>query len=103
MASNPRRTNSHRRNQLRARILARDTHCWAPWCKQGVDKSLPPGLPMSPEVHEVLPVSRGGSPYDPDNCVLTHRLCNQRIGNRTPAELARENVKPKAIVTLAKW
>lgn len=61
---------------------------------------------MSGEVHEIIPVSRGGSPYDPDNCVLTHRECNRRIGNRTPNELAAELHKlqePMKVSTLAKW
>jgi 5-methylcytosine-specific restriction endonuclease McrA len=83
---NPRKANGSRRRNLVARVRARDDRCWL--CKRAVDKALPPGLPGSPEVHEVIPVAQGGSPYDLANCVLTHRRCNQWIGNRTPAQLA---------------
>lgn len=99
--ANPRRTNSHRRNQLRARVLAEEDTCWAPFCRGVVDKHLPPGLPGSPEVHEIIPVSRGGSPYDRANTALTHRACNQRIGNKLPTELTDD--KPKPTTTLASW
>lgn len=76
---NGRYANGHRRRQLRALVLARDTHCHL--CGGEVDTSLPAGLPASPEVHETIPFSKGGNPYDPEICVLTHRLCNQKFGN----------------------
>lgn len=81
MATNPRRTNSHRRNKLRRRVLAEEHTCWL--CGQDVDKTLPYLDPMAPEVDEVIPVSLGGSPYDRDNCRLAHRICNVRRGNGT--------------------
>lgn len=101
--SNPRRHNGHRRNQTRDRVYARDTVCWL--CKAPVDKTLPPRLPQSPEVHEVIPVSRGGSPYETTNTVLTHRACNQWIGNRTPDELARDQRDQPVLetTTLIDW
>lgn len=43
----------------------------------------------SPEVRELIPLAQGGSPYDPANCVLTHRTCNQCIGNPTSQQLAQ--------------
>ena len=81
MASNPRVSNGAARRRLRARVLAEEDVCWI--CGQPVDKSLPSGLPGSPEVDEGVPVSKGGSPYDRANCRLAHRICNQRRGNRT--------------------
>lgn len=101
--SNPRRSNGHRRNQTRDRVYARDHTCWL--CGHPVDKTLPPRLPSSPEIHELIPVSRGGSPYDLDNCVLSHRQCNQWIGNRTPNELARDKRhRPElSTTTLIDW
>jgi 5-methylcytosine-specific restriction endonuclease McrA len=102
---NPRRSNSHRRNQIRARILNDEDTCWAPFCRKPVYKTTPPGLPSSPEVHEIIPVSRGGSPYERSNCTLTHRECNRIIGNRTPQELARDlTTEPSTpTTTLAAW
>jgi hypothetical protein len=79
MASNPRYRNGHRRRQLRAQVLAEETHCGI--CGQPVDVSLPAGLPESPEVDEIQPVSLGGDPLDRNGCRLTHRRCNQRRGN----------------------
>lgn len=79
--TNPRRTNGHRRDQVRARVLREEDTCWL--CGQPVDKSLRTPHPGSPEVDEVQPVSLGGSPYDRTNCRLAHRACNRRRGNGT--------------------
>lgn len=63
-----------------------------------------PTLPLSPEVHEIIPVSRGDSPYEASNCTLIHRACNQWIGNRTRDDLARDaRPKPAVIVTGFDW
>lgn len=78
---NPRRSNGHRRDQLRARVLREEHTCWL--CGQPVDKTLPPYLHGSPEVDEIVPVSLGGDPLDRTNCRLSHRLCNVRRGNGT--------------------
>jgi 5-methylcytosine-specific restriction endonuclease McrA len=77
--SNPRRTNGHRRNQVRARVLAEEDICWL--CGRPVDKTIKTPHPDSPEVDEIVPVSKGGSPYDRSNCHLSHRRCNRARGN----------------------
>lgn len=71
--------NGHRRRQLRLQVLAEEDTCWI--CNKPVDVTLPHGKADSPEVDEVVPVSKGGSPYLRSNCRLSHRLCNQRRGN----------------------
>lgn len=71
--------NGHRRRKVRAQVLAEEDHCAI--CGEWVDKELPPGLPGSPEVDEIVPVSRGGSPYLRENCRLTCRRCNRQRGN----------------------
>lgn len=101
--SNPRKANGHRRRQVRARVLAEETHCWYYKCRQPVDKTLPAGHDLAPEVHEIIPVSRGGSPTERANCTLTHRRCNREIGNRTPTELAIESHPRPAIRTSRAW
>ena len=98
---NPRRTNGHRRNELIKRVRARDDFCWL--CKAPIDKSLKTPHPMSPEVHEVIPVSRGGSALALDNCVLTHRRCNNWIGNRTPSELHGKTAPTIPVATSIAW
>ena len=79
MAHNPCRTNSTKRNALRKRVLREEDTCGI--CQGPVDVTLPHGMPESPEVDEIIPVSKGGDPYDRKNCRLTHRLCNQKRGN----------------------
>ena len=77
---NPRRSNGSARNKLRARIKALGLPCHI--CGRPIDYSLPPGTPMSFEVDEIVPVSRGGDPLDMANCAAAHRICNQRRGNK---------------------
>ncbi|WP_022857274.1 HNH endonuclease [Alloscardovia omnicolens] len=90
---NPRRTNSSRRNKLRARVLAAYDTCHI--CGKPVDKTLNgTTLPGAPEVDELIPVSRGGSPYDFNNCRLAHRYCNRQRSNHTVA-YARAQIKSK--------
>ena len=38
---------------------------------------------MSYELDEIVPVSKGGSPYDIENVQPAHRICNQRKSNKT--------------------
>ena len=99
-ASNPRRANGHRRNQLRARVLREETHCAI--CGEEVDVSLPHGLPGSPEVDELLPVSKGGDPLDRANCRLTHRTCNRQRGAAN-AEYPKPERPGVTFITDRRW
>lgn len=94
--------NGHRRREVTKRVKAEESVCAL--CDKPVDKSLRftagehgpkcsrldcKGCvpdPMSGEVDEDLPRSRGGSPYDRKNCRLMHRGCNNWKGKRTIAE-----------------
>ena len=84
---NPRRSNGSRRNKLRARVRAMGLPCHI--CGGAIDYSLPAGHPMAYELDEIVPVSRGGDPYDPGNVAPAHRICNQRKGNRMPQDASR--------------
>lgn len=99
--SNPRKANGHRRREVCKRVLAEETHCW--YCHNPVDKTLPAGHDLAPEVHEIIPVSRGGSPIERANTTLTHRLCNRIIGNRTPNELAQQTHPKPPVRTSRTW
>ena len=120
MASTPANANGHRRRQLRARVLAEETRCAL--CGGWVDKTLTmtPGAhgprcrgngctgcipdPYRAEVDEDLPRSRGGSPYDRDNCRLMHRTCNRLKSTHTIAEFkAKQTQQPKTITNLIAW
>ena len=83
---NPRYANGHRRRKLRAKILTEEHSCWL--CGQLVDPNLSHPDPWSPTIDEIIPISRGGSPYDRDNCRLAHLHCNQRRGNGSARQRA---------------
>lgn len=74
----PRKRYPKLRNDLRKRVFATQDVCGI--CGREVDKTLSPGLPLSPEIDEIIPVARGGSAYDIDNLQLVHKICNQRKG-----------------------
>lgn len=78
---NPRRSNGSRRNALRKRVRAMGLPCAL--CGRPIDYSPPAGHPMSYELDEIVPVSKGGSPYDIENVQPAHRICNQRKSNKT--------------------
>lgn len=115
MSYNPRRVNGHTRDKIRERVIREETHCWL--CGHEVDKTIRFAQgqhkqncnkpycdgcvlhPMSPEADEIMPVSKGGSHIDRNNIRLSHRICNQRRGNRTP-----ESIRYKQPVkTSRKW
>lgn len=75
MAANPRSSNGAARRALRRRVAAMGRPCWI--CGLPIDYSLPGGHPLSYELDEVIPVSKGGSPIDPENVAPAHRCCNQ--------------------------
>lgn len=80
MSANPRNANGSARRKLRAWLKAQGRPCHL--CGGAIDYSLPAGDPMSFEVDEIIPVSKGGDPLDRANVDAAHRICNQRRGNR---------------------
>jgi 5-methylcytosine-specific restriction endonuclease McrA len=79
---NPRYANGAKRRAIRQWVLSTQDICGI--CGQPVDKTLKTPHPMSPEVDEIIPISKGGSPYERSNVQLAHRICNQRKGNKMP-------------------
>lgn len=97
---NERVRNGYRRRMLRQRVLAAYDVCAI--CGKPVDKTLKTPHPMSAEVDELVPVSRGGNPYSFANCRLTHRICNRMKSDKTDeharALLAGERtIKPSSL------
>lgn len=88
----PRRQFPKLREDLRKRVYAMQDTCGV--CGRDVDKRLPSGLDLSPELDEIIPVVRGGSPYDIDNLQLTHRVCNRRKGAKMAGDNLPENTNP---------
>lgn len=89
MASKPRYSNGHARRQVRAWLRAQGLPCHI--CGGAIDYTLPAGHPMSFEVDEIVPVSKGGSPIDRANVAAAHRICNEKRGNRPLASLSSRN------------
>lgn len=92
MPSNPRNRNGNARRKLRIWLKAQGRPCWI--CRAfgldgEIDYSLPARHPLSFEVDELVPVSKGGSPLDRGNVDAAHRRCNQWRGNRSVAEVMR--------------
>ena len=87
MSRTNRYANGHRRRRVRAEVFRTEDTCWR--CGLPVEKSLGPYQPDSPEIDEVIPVRFGGSPYQRENCRLSHRRCN----------VARNRTRPRPVIT----
>lgn len=81
----PRKKYPKLRADLRRRVFAMQDTCGI--CGRPVDVTLPPYTDQSPELDEIIPVSRGGSPYDIDNLQLVHRICNERKGAKMAGDI----------------
>lgn len=97
--ANPRYANGNARRKLRAWLKAQGRPCHI--CGQAIDYGLPPGDPLSFEVDEIVPVSKGGDPLDRSNVDAAHRICNQRRGNRPVGPGPRAVAAP--VVTSRRW
>ncbi len=100
--------NGHARRKVRAWLKAQGLPCHI--CGRAIDYSLPAGHPMSFEVDEIVPVSKGGSPIDRANVAAAHRICNERRGNKPlrkngspPADAPRGPEHTEQPVTTRDW
>ena len=80
MSTNPRYANGNARRKARRIMASRGDVCHI--CGLPIDYSLPALHPYSFEIDELVPISYGGSPYDLDNLAASHRICNERRGNK---------------------
>lgn len=88
-SNNPRYANFKKRADLRKWLGRQGLPCAL--CGKPIDYSLTTFIdpkdgkrkphPLSFEMDEIVPISLGGSPIDPNNVQPTHRMCNQRKGN----------------------
>ena len=82
---NPRRGNGARRRAVVRWLRSQALPCHV--CGLPIDYGAPPGDPAAFECDEIVPVSRGGSPYDRANVAAAHRCCNNWRGNRGTGEV----------------
>lgn len=96
---NPRRTNSSRRNALRARMLASGEPCWL--CELPLDRTKPNLDPEQPVLDELTPIAMGGSPYRGDNVRGAHRCCNN--WRKTKSVETVQMIKSAIMQSGARW
>lgn len=110
MTKNPRRVQGYKRDQLRKRVASWGLPCAI--CGQPIDYTLTTWIdpkdgrrkrhPLSYELDEIVPISKGGSHVDIDNVQPTHRICNQKKGSRTVPQKPREPARD-ALPTSRDW
>ena len=86
---NPRKANGARRRHVVRWLRSQGRPCWI--CGLPIDYGVPAGDPRAFECDELVPVSRGGSPFDRDNVAAAHRCCNnwrRALGRPVRARLA---------------
>lgn len=98
---NVRYANGAKRREIRRWLMHTQDTCAL--CGKPIDKTLNTPHPMSAEVDEIIPVSKGGSPYDRGNVQLVHRICNQRKGNKIYREGERVPASAKPLPTSMEW
>ncbi|WP_253201000.1 HNH endonuclease [Collinsella sp. zg1085] len=79
------------RQKMRARLRAEGRACHL--CGAPIDYDLPAGHPYSFELDHIIPIARGGEPYDYANAAPAHRICNRRKGARMPGDKAQLVIK----------
>ena len=99
----PDRYGEHRTafDKNKKRILATQDLCGI--CGRPVDKSLKRPDPMAPEVDHIISVKQGGHPSDIANLQLTHAICNQRKGQRSVNDRAKEPQQAENIRWSFNW
>lgn len=70
-------------------------------CGNPVDVTIKGRQPLSMEVDHILPLSKGGHPFDLSNLGITHKICNQIKGDKF-LDHATEDKAASAIDTLYK-
>lgn len=62
-------------------------------CGGFIDMSAPAMSPNACEVDHIVPISRGGQPYELDNLQLTHMRCNRKKGSKMASDYAAGQVE----------
>lgn len=93
-AGSGRYQNGAARRKCKARHIAAEGPIpICPLCGKPIDLTLKTPHPLSCELDEIIPYSRGGSPTSYDNTQLTHRICNQRKSDKITNTTGHQNTK----------
>lgn len=99
----------HRWRQSVAWLRSQRRGCWI--CRafgrpDAIDYDLPPLDPGAFEADHLVPISKGGSPYDRDNLDATHRACNNWRKSKSVAEvlsIARRSRGVRQVEATTDW
>ncbi len=93
--ANPRQSNGNARRKVVAWLKSTGDHvCWL--CGRPIDMGLRFPDPWSWTCDEVVPVARGGSPYDSGNVREAHLHCNSSRKDKAPPRpdgAARQSIR----------
>ena len=81
-------------SQVRRRVIAMagvDPHCAI--CGRPIDLHAKRYASNSPEVDHIIPISRGGQPYDIDNLQLVCLRCNRKKGKKMDGDYAESGAE----------
>lgn len=91
------KTNKEFRNHFlhnKKKIMATQSICGI--CGNPVDKSLPYPNPMCATIDHIIPINKGGHPFDIDNLQLAHFSCNRQKSDKlfdTTQRKSKEELK----------
>lgn len=66
--------------RAKKRILKTQSVCGI--CGMPVDKKIKYPDPMSACIDHIIPLAKGGHPFDPDNLQLAHSMCNRQKSDK---------------------
>ena len=76
-------------------IASKEPYCAI--CSGYIDVTLPAFEPLACEVDHIVPISRGGPPYELENLQLSHTKCNRQKGSKMRSDydgLQAQNLAP---------
>lgn len=88
-------------------IMSKDPVCAQ--CHNFVDVNEPLKLPsgrlnpLAVEVDHIVPISRGGAPYELDNLQLTHMQCNRKKGAKMASDYDELNKAENPVPLSNPW
>ena len=70
----------HQFEKSKKKILLTQDICGI--CGKPVDKSLKYPHPMCPTIDHIIPLNKGGHPFDTNNLQLAHFMCNRQKSDK---------------------
>ena len=82
-------------DKAKRRILLTQDICGI--CGQPVDKSLRYPHPLSPTIDHIIPLNKGGHPFDINNLQLAHFTCNRQKSDNL-INVNKSSVKKQEVI-----